>query len=77
MKMLGRFESPGCCPGSRAGWYRTRRAYGPDCSGAVTDARRAKRAEQRQVAREVDRALGDYNVQRPIVGFGGLGSNVR
>jgi len=51
--MLGRFTSPGCCPGTRAGWRRSRRAYGPDCSGGVTDTRRAKRREQRQVAREI------------------------
>ncbi|OLT36756.1 hypothetical protein BJF79_30770 [Actinomadura sp. CNU-125] len=52
--MLGRFESPGCCPGTRAGWRRTRRSFGPDCSGAVTDRRRAKRREQRQVVREIE-----------------------
>ena len=58
-RMLGRVESPGCCPGSRAGWYRMRRAYGPDCSGAVTDTRKAKRAEQRAVEAEAREAMGD------------------
>lgn len=51
--MLGRFESPGCCPGTRQGWRRTRRGVGPDCTGAVTDTRRRKRIEQRQTAREI------------------------
>lgn len=55
--MLGRVESPGCCPGTRQGWRRTRHSYGPDCSGAVTDSRRAKRAEQRAVAREIKAVL--------------------
>jgi hypothetical protein len=52
-RMLGRCESPGCCPGTRQGWRRTRRSYGPDCSGAVTDVRKAKRREQRAIAREI------------------------
>lgn len=56
--MLGRVESPGCCPGTRQGWRRRRHSYGPDCSGAVTDTRRAKRAEQRAVAREIKAAYG-------------------
>jgi hypothetical protein len=56
--MLGRVESPGCCPGTRQGWRRTRHAYRQDCSGAVTDTRKAKRREQRAVAREVGAMLG-------------------
>lgn len=56
-RMLGRVESPGCCPGTRQGWVRTRRTVGPDCAGAVTDTRRAKRREQRAVAREVREAV--------------------
>lgn len=52
-RMLGRVESRGCCPGTRQGWRRTRRTLGLDCSGAVTDKRRAKRREQRAVAREI------------------------
>ncbi|MFB4307004.1 hypothetical protein [Actinomadura sp. GTD37] len=55
--MLGRVESPGCCPGTRQGWVRTRRAHSPDCSGAVTDPRKAKRREQRETAREIRAAL--------------------
>lgn len=51
--MLGRYQSPGCCPGMRQGWVRTRRMYAPDCSGALTDSRKRKRVEQRQVAREI------------------------
>jgi hypothetical protein len=57
-RMLGRFESPGCCPGTRQGWRRTRHSDRPDCSGAVTDTRKAKRREQRAVAREVGAVLG-------------------
>lgn len=53
MRMLGRFTSPGCCPGTRQGWRRTRRMHGPDCAGGVTDARRRKRVEQRETAREI------------------------
>jgi len=52
-RMLGRYESPGCCPGTRQGWYRGRRRHAPDCSGALTDSRRRKRAEQREVRREI------------------------
>lgn len=53
-RMLGRYESKGCCPGTRAGWRRRRRGYSPDCSGAGTDTRWRKRVEQRAVRREVD-----------------------
>lgn len=59
-RMLGRYESPGCCPGTRAGWRRSRRSYSPDCSGAVTDPRRRKRAEQREMAREIRDDLDVY-----------------
>lgn len=52
-RMLGRFQTPGCCPGTREGWKRTRRLHGLDCSGAASSTRRRKRAEQRDVAREV------------------------
>lgn len=55
--MLGRFETPGCCPGTRAGWTRRRKGFGPDCSGGCTDTRWRKRVEQRQVAREVAEEL--------------------
>jgi len=51
--MLGRFEAPGCCPGTRSGWRRRRRLTGPDCSGAVTSTRRRKRAEKREFARQL------------------------
>jgi len=60
--MLGRFESPGCCPGTRAGWVRRRRSYGPDCSGAVTDVRKAKRREQRETAREIRAELNPKEI---------------
>ena len=46
--MLGRFASPGCCPGTRAG-----RPPGPDCSGGERDTRKAKRRERREVEREI------------------------
>ena len=47
-RMLGRWQVPGCCPGTRAG-----REPGPDCSGGGSmGARAAKRIEQRAVARE-------------------------
>lgn len=52
-RMLGRYQERGCCPGTREGWKRTRRIHGPDCSGAASSTRRRKRAEQRDVAREV------------------------
>jgi len=52
-RMLGRVETPGCCPGSRSGWNRRRHRHGPDCSGAATDTRWAKRIEQRQFQREL------------------------
>lgn len=52
--MLGRYETPGCCPGTNQGWTRLRhRVIGGDCSGALTDARRRKRVEQRQFRREL------------------------
>jgi hypothetical protein len=56
-RMLGRYESPGCCPGCRSGWTRNRKLSGPDCSGGTTDKHGAKRAEQREVAREITAAL--------------------
>lgn len=58
-RMYGRYETSGCCPGTRAGWYRGRRRYGPDCIGAITGTRKRKRLEQRQTAREIRQALGD------------------
>lgn len=52
-RMLGRIESPGCCPGSRAGWTRLKqRGISGDCSGSDTDVRRRKAAERRAVERE-------------------------
>lgn len=51
--MLGRYETPGCCPGTRSGWTRRRHLYGLDCSGAATDTRWAKRVEQRQFRRSL------------------------
>ncbi|WP_433363940.1 hypothetical protein [Streptosporangium sp. CA-115845] len=52
-RMLGRYQAPGCCPGMREGWRRTRRVDGPDCSGGGTDTRWRKRVEQREFAREL------------------------
>lgn len=52
-RMLGRFQTPGCCPSAREGWRRTRRVYGPDCSGAGSDTRWRKRREQREFARSL------------------------
>lgn len=51
--MLGRFETPGCCPGTRAGWKRTRRQTALDCSGGDGSTRWRKRIEQRELAREL------------------------
>lgn len=52
-RMLGRYESPGCCPGHRSGWTRRRKRSGPDCSGANTDSRKRKRVEARQTIRDI------------------------
>jgi hypothetical protein len=57
-RMLGRFETPGCCPGRRAGWYRQRRAYGPECSRGFTNPRQFKRQEQRRFRKEAGHLLG-------------------
>lgn len=64
-RMLGRFESPGCCPGRRSGWTRNRKLSGPDCAGGTTDKRGAKRVEQRAVAREIARAMHDLTGPGP------------
>lgn len=58
-RMLGRVEAPGCCPGCRAGWYRRRHGYGPDCSGGATDTRWRKRVEKRQVRAEIRALLAE------------------
>lgn len=55
--MLGRYETPGCCPGCRAGWKRRRRVHGLDCAGADTSTRGRKRAEAREWRREADEEL--------------------
>jgi len=52
-RMLGRYQTPGCCPGMREGWTRTRRQYGPDCSGGNTSTRWRKRVEVQEFAREL------------------------
>lgn len=71
MRMLGRFESPGCCPGTRQGWRRRRHGHSPDCSGAETDPRRRKRAEQRAVRAEVDAGFyeDDESVEDVVAAF--------
>lgn len=52
-RLLGRYQVPGCCPGTRAG-----RDPGPDCAGGgPMEVRRAKRIEARAVAAEVDEEL--------------------
>lgn len=48
VRMLGRFESPGCCPGTRAG-----RRPGPDCSGGERSTRWRKRVETREFRRSL------------------------
>lgn len=53
-RMLGRYESPGCCPGTREGWRRTRKRHSQDCSGALTDVRKRKRQEKRKTRREIE-----------------------
>lgn len=48
-RLLGRYQVPGCCPDTRAGL-----PVGPDCPGGGTmTARKAKRMEARDVAREI------------------------
>ena len=48
-RMLGRYQVPGCCPGTRAG-----RDPGPDCSGGGSmTARYAKRIERRWLDAEM------------------------
>jgi hypothetical protein len=49
VRMLGRYQRPGCCPGTRDG-----RGPGPDCSGGGPEGTRAaKRAEARMVEAEL------------------------
>jgi hypothetical protein len=67
-RMLGRYETPGCCPGRRSGWTRNRRLFGPDCSRGFTDPRHFKRREQRAFRAEAQAALADNTreaVRRP------------
>lgn len=46
-RMLGRYQTPGCCPGAREG------RPGPDCSGGDRmGTRAAKRREQHALAAE-------------------------
>lgn len=52
-KMLGRYETPGCCPGTRSGWRRRRHLVGVDCSGGDTSTRWRKRVERREMVREL------------------------
>jgi hypothetical protein len=48
-RLLGRYQIPGCCPGTRKGL-----PPGPDCSGGGSGgARQAKRREQRALAASV------------------------
>lgn len=55
-RMLGRYQVPGCCPGTRAG-----RDPGPDCSGGGSmTARYAKRIEARELEREIAEAAAEY-----------------
>ncbi|MBC6458436.1 hypothetical protein [Actinomadura sp. HBU206391] len=50
--MLGRYESPGCCPGSKQGY-----GPGPDCSGSERSTRKRKRFEKRTWRREATNEL--------------------
>lgn len=63
-RMLGRYQVPGCCPGTRAG-----RDPGLDCAGGgPMGARAARRMEARWVAAEVDAELAPDDRER----FAGL-----
>jgi hypothetical protein len=53
--MLGRYRQGGCRPCTEPG---------PDCSGHERDTRRQKRAEQRQVQREVAAAIPESMLQQ-------------
>jgi hypothetical protein len=56
-RMLGRYQTRGCCPGMREGWTRTRARLGPDCYSGDGDTRWRKRVEAREFAREIDDEL--------------------
>ncbi len=57
-RMLGRFRTGGCGCG----------VPGPDCSGHERDTRKRKRAEAREVEREV-RQAGAYVIPAPFTGL--------
>jgi hypothetical protein len=62
MRLLGRRQVPGCCPGTRAGGKP-----GPDCSGGGSmGTRAAKRAEARLVEAQIaqERGCTDSEGQR-------------
>ena len=65
-RMLGRYQVPGCCPGTRAGY-----GPGPDCAGGgPMETRRAKRIEARQVADEI---AGELRPQPDLEHLASLG----
>jgi hypothetical protein len=47
MRMMGRFKTPGCCPGTRAG-----RKPGPDCSGGENVMARHQRKIEKRAWKE-------------------------
>ena len=62
-RMLGKFRTPGCCPGAREG------RPGPDCSGGDPEGTRAaKRREAREVAAlvEDEAAYGPENAPKNL-----------
>lgn len=63
MRLLGRWQVPGCCKGAREG------RPGPDCPGGESmTARYAKRMEQRQVREEIEEGLHEEEDQEPAGG---------
>lgn len=53
VRMLGRYQTRGCCPGTREGWKRTRRLSPADCGVPDGSTRWRKRVEAREFAREL------------------------
>ena len=67
-RLLGRYQTPGCCPGTRAGLDP-----GPDCSGGGSlGTRRAKRLEARELAAEIDGELHPQPDFEHLVALGPL-----
>lgn len=63
---MGRYRTPGCCPGTRAGWRP-----GPDCSGGFPMApREVRRIEARQVRAEIAGEMTDCRDTLDAAGAG-------